>query len=460
MAINDTHADYRARVAQWKRCRDVMEGSDAVKLAGVTYLPMLKGQTFDEYEAYKCRALFFNGTARTRAALTGSVSAKDPSVKLPDALPERLAPHLADITEDGTPLNDFAVALLDEVITVGRCGILVDFRGDAVNAADHRPYWVLFQAEQIVNWRVTKVGGSYRLSLVVLKEFETEAVGDNYATQSVEQYRVLELNAAGQYQVSIYRQDRSKAWKAVSTVVPVRRGTPLDYIPFVFVSPTSITPSMDKPPLLDMVDVNLSHYRTSADLEHGLHFVGLPTPWAVGLPANQHSIAIGPTNVWKLSGPNAAAGMLEFKGEGLGELRTALTSKAEMMAVLGARLIEQPLAKGETAESVRTRNAATYATLRTIVNAVSLAMTTALRWHIWWAGFEVPADSVGVELNREFVDITVTADELKSLVIAYQQGAMSFETLYWNLSRGHRVRPGVTAEDEKQAIAAGKSNAA
>src|SRR5689334_14471880 len=133
MAITDTHADYRARLAQWMRCRDVMEGSDAVKLRGKNYLPTLNGQTPEEYENYKCRANFFNGTARTRAALTGSVSAKDPAIKLPDAIRARLAPHLADITDDGTPLNDLTMKALDEVLTVGRCGLLVDMHDETVD---------------------------------------------------------------------------------------------------------------------------------------------------------------------------------------------------------------------------------------------------------------------------------------------------------------------------------------
>ncbi len=83
--VNSTHADYDAALAGWSRARDLLSGEDAVKAAGVKYLPRLEAQTEDEYEAYKGRACFFNATRRAADAFVGLVFRKAPFVRIPES---------------------------------------------------------------------------------------------------------------------------------------------------------------------------------------------------------------------------------------------------------------------------------------------------------------------------------------------------------------------------------------
>lgn len=407
MPVDTVAASFSAMRSKWERVRDVLGGSDAVKAKRTTYLPMLGGQRSDEYAAYIARALFFGATERTHAALTGLVFRKDAAVNLPAGATNAVASHLQDITLDGLPANDFAAGVLREVIGVGRAGVLVDMASEDTPEAERRPYWVLYEAEQIINWRVVRVGSDYVTSLVVLKETVAASVAaDPFQSESKDRYRVLALEEVdGQvvYTVTVHVKGRDGVLLAGDRIVPKRRGVPLDFIPFVPVNPSSVRFDLEAPPLLPMADVNLSHYRTSADLEHGRHFAGLPTAWAIGLKG-EGDVPLGPNVVLKLEGANAAVGMLEFKGEGLKTLERALSEKQQMMDVLGGRLTDRAKAKAETAESVKSRNAAADATLRTIANTCSLALTMALRWHVWWAGFDVPDAGVSIELNREFYD--------------------------------------------------------
>ncbi len=85
MAVNSTHADYDAALAGWSRARDLLAGEDAVKAAGVKYLPRLEAQTEDEYQAYKGRACFFNATRRAADAFVGLVFRKAPFVRMPES---------------------------------------------------------------------------------------------------------------------------------------------------------------------------------------------------------------------------------------------------------------------------------------------------------------------------------------------------------------------------------------
>ena len=82
--MDSTHAEYDANVAAWLRARDVFAGEDAVKAAGVRYLPRLDSQTDDEYAAYKARASFFNATARTAEGFVGLIFRREATLKLPE----------------------------------------------------------------------------------------------------------------------------------------------------------------------------------------------------------------------------------------------------------------------------------------------------------------------------------------------------------------------------------------
>src|ERR1041385_8582800 len=136
MPVNSTHPDYDANVASWLRARDVISGEDAVKAAGTRYLPRLDSQNDDEYAAYKARASFFNATARTAEGYLGLVFRRPLFVKLPEdksALSAALVEFRNDADMLGTALLDYAKAVVNEVIGVGRAGTLVDWESEVEN---------------------------------------------------------------------------------------------------------------------------------------------------------------------------------------------------------------------------------------------------------------------------------------------------------------------------------------
>lgn len=456
MPIDKPRSEVSTMMAKWQRCRDVMGGEDRIKHARERYLPRLSDQTDPEYDAYLMRALFYGGTRRTKSALVGLALGKEPQVEFVDTFKDQLE----DITLDGTTLKAFVAKALDEVIEVGRFGFLVDMPANPAGVADARPYWVGYEAEAILDWDTVRRGGKRVLTLVVLQECYETRDADLCITTN-KQFRVLRLTdplgANPIYMQTVYRYAATdnKTLVAEPDIVPLRRGVPLDFIPFCFVGPLGILPEIEDPPLEDMACVNLSHYRSSADLEHGRHFTALPTPWVVGAPADGSPLRIGSGVAWELSGNGAQAGMLEFTGQGLGALEKALDQKKEDMAVLGARLVDAQSGTNETAESVRSRQAAAYATLMSITDSVSQAVTIALRWHAWWIGVEKPEAAkppVGAKINSAFFQARLTADELRSLLLAMQAGELSYETFYWNLVRGDIARPNVDAEAEKKQI--------
>lgn len=451
-AVSAPRWEYLAAVARWRRCRDTIAGSDVVKAAGQLYLPLLSGQDWREYAAYVERALFYGATARTVAGLSGAVQRKPATVSTPDNFSSRLA----DITDTGLNLDQFAKQALDEVLSVGRFGVLVDVAGDETPETERHPYAVAYATEQIINWQFTQ----RELTLLVIKEeIERPKNGSRFEVECVTQYRICEL-VDGAYIVTLAREDpRTHRIEADPPVVPTRRGQPLPFIPFVACGASALGLAIAKPPLLDLVDVNLSHYRSSADLEHGRHFTALPTAWISGMKPAQpgvksQAMSIGSGSAWLLEDPQAKAGFLEFTGAGLGALVTALEHKEALMAVLGARLLESQPRLQETAAAVMLRHSGDDATLRTIATVVSQLLTQTLRWAAWWDGAtdNINDEAIAIALNQDFVDAELGADQIKVLLLAVQAGTMSFDSFYFLLTRGEWTIPGRTAEQERHAI--------
>jgi hypothetical protein len=61
---------------------------------------------------------------------------------------------------------------------------------------------------------------------------------------------------------------------------------------------------------LDVIAVNLDHYRLDAAFKHGMHFTALPTAWVSGFD-KEDSLRIGSSTAWTTETVGASAGFLE-----------------------------------------------------------------------------------------------------------------------------------------------------
>jgi hypothetical protein len=73
---------------------------------------------------------------------------------------------------------------------------------------------------------------------------------------------------------------------------------------------------------------------------------------------------------------------------------------------------------------------------------------------IWWQGTDdKPSEAeVEVELNKEYLNIRATPQEIQVALTALQAGEISFETWYNLLQTGGWAREGVDAETERETI--------
>jgi hypothetical protein len=476
----------------WLRARDVLSGEDAVKAGGERYLARLDAQTDAEFGAYRGRASFFNATARTADGYIGLIFRRPPFVKIPEAsvgVGKALAQFVNDADMLGTSLYGYTKNVVSEIIAVGRAGTLMDWEGDFEN----RVYASLYAAEQIINWRVERVNGRNVPTMIVLREsVDTNCTNpregkDAFVSEVAEQIRVLKLVAgdlpagAGgkqeyQFHVEIWqtvvnassrtgaRGRKKPEWQLVETRVPLRLGKPLPLIPFVFHGPRHSLPAVSKLPLGDIITVNLDHYRLDADYKHGLHFTALPTAWVSGFDKGA-SLRIGSSTAWISETPGAAAGFLEFTGQGLTTFERAMDRGERLMAVLGSRLLEDQKKVGETAEAIQLRRGGENSILGNISTNVSESLTQVLRWAYWWNSTEEIPEAVTdsqalLELNTDFSMKGMTSLELTAVVAAWQAGAISQDTMLELFRKGEVLPDGRTNQDERDLILVGNPQSA
>lgn len=423
----------------WEKCEDVREGQTEIHKKGKAYLPPLSGQSDADYQAYKRRASFYGATSRTIDAFIGLIMRTPPIVDNVQSL-------LDDVTDTGKSLYEFTTELLDEALTKGFGGILVEHTPQvaALTLAEAqrlgaRPYLTYFEAENIINWRETKG----LLTMVVLEE-EVYFYENEFKADEICQYRVCDLDEAGNYRQRVFRKNNQKPdeFDLIDEIWPLINGNKIRQIPFYFIGDCE-----HLPPLIDLVDLNISHYMTTADLESGCHWAGTPQPWIAGVQLDDNTALSFGQSAWVFPDPSAKAQYLEFGGQGLGALEKRLEIKERQMAALGAKMLSDTVT-AETATGASLRSSGEFSVLNNIAQTISKVLTRACSFMYVWSGLQ----PVNIQLNTDFMPASASPQEIQAWLQAYQAGAISFQSLYGNLKKGEVYLFGEDPQTEQAAI--------
>ena len=405
MPIDSTHPHYSTKKSSV--CEDAYNGDV------LDYIPRLKGQSHDDYDAYRQRGVFYNVTKRATEAMVGSALRKPFVTDVPDA-----------VVDGHQSLPEFVSNIMRAQLINGRAGILVDFKD-----GEDTPYLCLYKREHIINWRPD-------LSMVVLHEDAYVPKDDDpYELEERERFRELFIDElTGNYTVRIWEKSSKGVKSLIDERVPTRRGEPLKEIPFVFVTPFDTTTNEYDPVMINMAQINISHFKTVVDLEHGAHYTALPTPWYSGEFAQEQNGQVFVGGDYFLAFEEGAqVGYLEFTGSGLKALEERRENKEMQMATLGSQMMVK--AGIESADAMRIRSSAETATMNNIVTACEAAMQRALSIYKWWTGTG-NTEQAQFEMSRDFNASQLSPQEMVALMNLYLNGTISQETYLENLYEG------------------------
>lgn len=459
MAVDTVLSALSDALPDYELIRDCVKGQRQIKSKGKKYLPDPDEGETDEtervarYKAYLMRSVFYGVTGRTLRGLVGLVFDKDPAIEIPDLL----KPVKEDATGSGTTLDQQAQAALSDVVALGRAGILTDYprtaaptsRKDAL-FGNVRPTITRYEPEQIINWRTRTVGAKVLLSLVVLKESYV-VEDDGYAETSGTQHRVLRLTTDGIYTVELHRDTEQAGVPQVEAFTPQDgKGQPLREIPFSFIGAEDNDPDMDRSPLLDIAELNIAHFRNSADYEESVFIVGQPTPVLGGLTkqwveeALKGRVRLGSRSAIPLP-VGGSAELLQAQPNTMA--MEAMKHKEDQMIALGAKLLENSGTQ-QTATEATQDNVMDNSVLGTCARNVSMAYRKALNWAWLYMTGEVVDDPevIDYELNTDFAARTLTAQDRQQVIQSWIQKAITWEEMRWNLKRS-----GTAYEDDEDA---------
>lgn len=451
MKPDDKHSDYLEYLPVWKKCRDAAKGQRAIKAAKEEYLPSLAGQKIkgvltEEYNKYIARANYFNATGRTVDTLVGMVFRKAGTLKFPESLKS----WLDDITLTGETYDDFAKKGFREKVVTDFTGILVDMpQSDGemtlaeVQALNIRPYLALYKAESIINWEKARINNAFRFKNVWLYEEYKNDEGERKP-----QVRQLTLEN-GFYEQVVWREGIDKdGWVEYSRIAPVKGNERFGEIPFYLGDETM---ELSDPIIEPLANTNISHYQTSADLRHLLHMASVPTLFITGHDREENSapIALGSSTAHVLPEADAKAYFVQCGTEGSTPLRDEMTDLVQQMAALGSRIISPEKKQAEAAETANIRRGSENSILSSIAGVWERQLERALRFAVDWMGV---SGDVKIELNRDYTQWNLGAQDLTALIGSVQAGLLSKESFFTILQYAELVDENLTFEQEQDRI--------
>jgi hypothetical protein len=237
---------------------------------------------------------------------------------------------------------------------------------------------------------------------------------------------------------------------AIGPLVPTdSNGNVYNEIPFRFVNPRGNGCDVEKSPMYDICDLNIAHYRNSADYEESVFVVGQPTVYASGLTETWvkevlgGKLQIGARGIIPLpEGGNA--GMMQAAPNTMAF--EAMQHKERQMLALGAKLVEQKQVQ-RTATEAGIEEQAESSVLSSVARNVSDGILWALQWCGYFVGVE--EGQIKFELNTDFDLVNMSPAERDQLLKEWQAEAISFSELRENLRR-----VGVATLPDNEAMAA------
>ena len=425
MSVDFERHEYARWYPKWQMIEDITEGKDLRQ-----YLRKLRdtGNHEDEIRQrdYADNAIFYGVAGHTLKGLVGTAFRKAPSFA-PNTGLEHL---LVNADGHGNNIDQIAKAAVSDALRFGRLGLWVDFPpndGDLSRAqmTDHFATIHPVRAGQIINWSTRRSGSRNVLDLLTFRFAEEVQDGfEIYDAQAIRELALEDIEDVGTiYVTRKWMRNEKKQWVVVEQNIPRDgQGNPLTEIPFTFVGAQDNDPKIDVPPMLDIVRINIGHYRNSADFEDSVFYAGQSQPWMSGADTafmeamEEHNVFIGSRTLMPVP-ENGTFGFATPDPNPV--VRQAMLDKVEMMIGLGARFIK-PGGQAKTATEASMDQETSTSILSSVVMNVSDAISAA----VGQAALFMNAEPAPYVMDDDFSDIGANPQMLAAWVQSYIQGAV------------------------------------
>ena len=427
--------DVIAMMPDWGVMAAVTNGTNYLRDMSETYLPQEPREDDDAYQTRVDRSVLSPYTSRLIETAAGAILRKPIHIEGD--------PYWLEIAQNidglGSNINEYARRALVSSLTYGHSAILVDYpaAAGAMNLAEERamgrrPYFVHVDAPQIWGWRKEPV--TNRLTQVRIHDYDVRPLNE-FGEEQIEQMRVI---YPGRYDLYTLGQE---VVEFTST-----GGYSLDEIPLVPIYSNRRGLLISQPPLLDIANLNITHYQRQADLIHALHIAAMPTLVLEGWDDTTGSATMG-VNYAIAMQPGNKAYYVQADATSFDAQMAELQSLEQQMSTLGVTKLFGQKFVAESAEAKRIDQAQSNSVLSIISQELESALNQAFEFAAQYVGIEAPE----ITIDRDFDYYRLIGQDVSVLTQLNQMGKISDAMLLEILRRGEVLPDSINIEDELEA---------
>jgi hypothetical protein len=413
----------------------VTRGTNYLRDLSETYLPQEPREDEDAYQTRVDRSVLSPYTSRLIETAAGAILRKPIHIE-GDQYWLDLAQNIDGL---GSNINEYARRALVSSLTYGHSAILVDYPAAAAvlnlaeeRALGRRPYFVHVDAPQIWGWRKEPV--TNRLLQVRIHDYDVRPLND-FGEEQVEEMRVI---YPGRYDLYTLGHDVVE--------FSATGGYSLTEIPLVPIYSNRRGLLISQPPLLDIANLNITHYQRQADLIHALHIAAMPTLVLEGWDDTTGSATMG-VNYAIAMQPGNKAYYVQADATSFDAQMAELESLASQMSTLGVTKLFGQKFVAESAEAKRIDQAQSNSVLSIISQELESALNQAFAFAAEYVGMEPPE----ITIDRDFDYYRLIGQDVAVLSQLNEAGKISDAMLLEILRRGEVLPDNINIEDELEA---------
>jgi len=439
----------------WTLIDDLLAGSQAMRDNSATYLPQFSKEDLSHYAARVANSVLFSAYGDTVKNITSKPFSKP--VTLQGELPPPLDEVADDVDDQGKPLGQLAKDILTMFVNRGVGHVLVDYpitvdeNGETPNLQQERssglkPRLIGISPDQLIGWQTSQsAGGKPYLSRIRITETKTEPDGE-WGEQEVQYVRVIEPDSW-----RLYRKVEEK--EGYKYVLESEGTNSLGKVPLVtgYANQTGYLTAY--PPLKELSEMNLAHYRSDTDQRNILHMARTVTLFLKGFTEEEsQGVALGPNQLIATSNPNADAKFLEHTGTAIEAGAKDVEKLEERMVMLGLqpflRRVGNQTATGQGIDESRAN-----CDIQAWVMALEDMLYRAYLMAAEWVGVELPED-FKVDIFNDFAIWIQAAQHVADLIKMRQAGELSQVTFLREVKRRGLLSETVDIDTEIEDIKA------
>jgi hypothetical protein len=419
----------------WKVMAAVTNGTNYIRDLAELYLPQEPREDDEAWQARIDRSVLSPYTSRLIETAAGAVLRKPIHIE-GDPYWSEVA---LDIDGIGSNINEYARRALVSSLTYGHSAILVDFPAatGARNLAEERamgrrPYFVHVDAPQIWGWRKDDTN---RLTQIRIHDYEYRPLNE-FGEEQVEVMRVI---YPGRYDLYTLGQE--------TVTFEESNGFSLDTIPVVPIYSNRRGVLISQPGLLDIANLNITHYQRQSDLIHALHIAAMPTLVLEGYSQDSSEATIGVNYALGME-PGHKAYYVQSDATSFEAQMAELQSLEGQMSTLGITKLFGQKFVAESAEAKRIDQAQSNSVLAIISQELESALNQAFKLAAQYVGMEPPV----ITIDRDFDYYRLIGQDVAVLAQLNESGKISDETLLKILQHGEILPEDVKVADELERI--------